>query len=171
MSPRSASVNEELRRRSRERLLQAAVELVSERGVIPIAIHEERFKRHPEDYPPRVTALIEEGLACRAADYARTKEHQRRLKREILESFLDGRTVAITPATAGPAPDATTTGLPTFHSPWSYTGLPTVSFLSGWTEGLPLAVQLAARPWEEDRLLTVAAWCEQTLGARSPEVE
>ncbi|MFH8341985.1 TetR/AcrR family transcriptional regulator [Streptomyces sp. AM6-12] len=32
MSPRSASVNEELRRRSRERLLQAAVELVAERG-------------------------------------------------------------------------------------------------------------------------------------------
>ncbi|WP_371596880.1 TetR/AcrR family transcriptional regulator [Streptomyces sp. NBC_00564] len=32
MSPRSRDVNEELRRRSRERLLQAAVELVSERG-------------------------------------------------------------------------------------------------------------------------------------------
>ncbi|MFJ9909015.1 TetR/AcrR family transcriptional regulator [Streptomyces sp. NPDC101152] len=32
MSPRSASVNEELRRRSRERLLQAAVEMVAERG-------------------------------------------------------------------------------------------------------------------------------------------
>ncbi|MGW2823797.1 TetR/AcrR family transcriptional regulator [Streptomyces sp. NPDC001443] len=32
MSPRSASVNEELRRRSRERLLQATVELVRERG-------------------------------------------------------------------------------------------------------------------------------------------
>ncbi|MGC0333612.1 AcrR family transcriptional regulator [Streptomyces sp. SAI-170] len=32
MSPRSAQVNEELRRRSRERLLQAAVELVNERG-------------------------------------------------------------------------------------------------------------------------------------------
>ncbi|KPI08343.1 transcriptional regulator, TetR family [Actinobacteria bacterium OK074] len=32
MSPRSASVNEELRRRSRERLLHAAVELVGERG-------------------------------------------------------------------------------------------------------------------------------------------
>lgn len=32
MVPRSASVNEELRRRSRERLLQATVELVSERG-------------------------------------------------------------------------------------------------------------------------------------------
>jgi AcrR family transcriptional regulator len=32
MSPRSASVNEELRRRSRERLLQAAIELVGERG-------------------------------------------------------------------------------------------------------------------------------------------
>ncbi len=32
MSPRSASVNEELRRRSRERLLQATVELIGERG-------------------------------------------------------------------------------------------------------------------------------------------
>lgn len=32
MSPRSPSVNEELRRRSRERLLQATVELVEERG-------------------------------------------------------------------------------------------------------------------------------------------
>ncbi|MEU1273078.1 helix-turn-helix domain-containing protein [Streptomyces sp. NPDC005799] len=32
MSPRSASVNEELRRRSRERLLQAAVEMVAEHG-------------------------------------------------------------------------------------------------------------------------------------------
>ncbi|MCX4552580.1 TetR/AcrR family transcriptional regulator [Streptomyces sp. NBC_01500] len=32
MSPRSQSVNEELRRRSRERLLQATVDLVSERG-------------------------------------------------------------------------------------------------------------------------------------------
>ncbi|GAA4794322.1 helix-turn-helix domain-containing protein [Streptomyces ziwulingensis] len=32
MPPRSASVNEELRRRSQERLLQAAVELVGERG-------------------------------------------------------------------------------------------------------------------------------------------
>jgi AcrR family transcriptional regulator len=32
MSPRSASVNEEMRRRSRERLLQATLELVDERG-------------------------------------------------------------------------------------------------------------------------------------------
>ncbi|MGW7007694.1 TetR/AcrR family transcriptional regulator [Streptomyces sp. NPDC054933] len=32
MSPRRASVNEELRRRSRERLLQATIELVDERG-------------------------------------------------------------------------------------------------------------------------------------------
>ncbi|MFR9725624.1 TetR/AcrR family transcriptional regulator [Streptomyces sp. MS19] len=32
MSPRRASVNEEMRRRSRERLLQATVDLVSERG-------------------------------------------------------------------------------------------------------------------------------------------
>ena len=34
----------------------------------------------------------------------------------------------ITPATVSTAPDPSTTGDPAFNSPWSYTGLPTVSF-------------------------------------------
>ncbi|KRV48255.1 TetR family transcriptional regulator [Wenjunlia vitaminophila] len=38
MSPRRASVNEEMRRRSRERLLQATIDLVSERGYDEITL-------------------------------------------------------------------------------------------------------------------------------------
>jgi aspartyl-tRNA(Asn)/glutamyl-tRNA(Gln) amidotransferase subunit A len=150
--------------------LPAAFSEITERHQTVMAVeaasyHELRFRRHPDDYPPRIRSLIEEGLACPAPAYARTKEHQRTLKASILESFRDGITVAIVPATLGPAPAMATTGLPTFNSPWSYTGLPAVSFPIGWTDdGLPLCMQLIGRPWEEAELLQMAAWCEDVVG-------
>ena len=76
----------------------------------------------------------------------------------------------LTPATTGPAPDASTTGNPAFNSPWSYTGLPTVSLPSGrFSDGLPLAIQLIGRPWAEPELLAAAAWCEAALGVEYVE--
>ena len=55
-------------------------------------------------------------------------------------------------------PDAATTGDPAFNSPWSYTGLPTVSLPAGWSaDGLPLAIQLVGPPWQEAELLAAAA--------------
>jgi aspartyl-tRNA(Asn)/glutamyl-tRNA(Gln) amidotransferase subunit A len=131
--------------------------------------HESRLRRHPEDYPPRIRGLLEEGLTCPAPEYARCKEHQRQLSAEMLACF-DGVDALLTPATRGPAPDAGSTGDPAFNSPWSYTGLPTVSFLAGWSpEGLPLAVQLVGRPWGEAELLAAAAWCEDVLGVEKKE--
>jgi aspartyl-tRNA(Asn)/glutamyl-tRNA(Gln) amidotransferase subunit A len=149
--------------------LPASFSEVTQRHQIVMAVesamyHEPRFGLHPDDYPARIRSLIEEGLACSATEYARTKEHQRRLKIDILGSFLDGRSVAITPATPGSAPNADTTGLPTFNAPWSYTGLPTVCFPIGWSDDrLPLGLQLVGRPWEEAELLQTAAWCERAI--------
>jgi aspartyl-tRNA(Asn)/glutamyl-tRNA(Gln) amidotransferase subunit A len=135
------------------------------------SFHEPRFRRHPEDYPPRIRSLIEEGLASSAAEYARTKEHQKALKLSILESFCEGVVSAITPATPGPAPDAGTTGPPTFNSPWSYVGFPTVNIPIGWIDdGLPLAMQLVGRPWEEAELLQMAVWCEKAIGFEQRQV-
>jgi aspartyl-tRNA(Asn)/glutamyl-tRNA(Gln) amidotransferase subunit A len=128
------------------------------------AFHAERLRRHPEDYGPCITSLLEEGLACPALLYARTKDHQAQLRR-AMEACLEGVDVLLTPPTKGPAPDAATTGDPVFNSPWSYVGLPTVSFPAGKSpEGLPLAVQLAAKPWAEAELLAAAAWCEEVIG-------
>jgi aspartyl-tRNA(Asn)/glutamyl-tRNA(Gln) amidotransferase subunit A len=128
------------------------------------AYHGPRLKRHPDDYPPHIRELLEEGLACPAPEYARCKAHQRQLLQDMV-GCLEGFDALLTPATTGPAPDAATTGDPAFNSPWSYTGLPTVSFPAGWSaEGLPLAVQFVGRPWGEADLLAVAAWCEGTLG-------
>jgi aspartyl-tRNA(Asn)/glutamyl-tRNA(Gln) amidotransferase subunit A len=134
--------------------------------------HEVRLRRHPEDYGPNITTLLEEGIGCPALEYARAKEHQRQLTEEMT-ACLAGVDALLAPATRGPAPDAATTGDPAFNSPWSYTGLPVVSMPAGWSaDGLPLAIQLVGRPWGETELLAAAAWCEDALGleARMPSL-
>ena len=71
----------------------------------------------------------------------------------------------LTPATTGPAPDTTSTGDPAFNSPWSYTGLPTVSLPTGkFIGGLPLALQLVGAHGADAEVLAAAQWCEQGLG-------
>ncbi len=128
------------------------------------AYHGVRLHRHPEDYGPKIRSLLQEGLACPAPEYARCKELQRQLAREMLPCFEEVDAL-LTPATTGPAPDRATTGDPAFNSPWSFTGLPTVSLPAGRdADGLPLAIQLVGRPWGEAELLSVAAWCEEVLG-------
>ena len=140
-------------------------------GVESAIFHESRLRRHPEDYDPNIRSLLEEGLACSAPEYARTKEHQRLLRQEI-EACIQTVDALVTPAAPGPAPDAATTGDPVFNSPWSYTGLPTVCFPMGRSlEGLPLGLQLVGRPWGEEGLLAVAAWCEDVLGFQMGEPE
>src|SRR5437588_6216077 len=133
------------------------------------AFHAPRLRRHPNDYQPKIRALLEEGLACPAPEYARCKEHQAQL-RAAMEACFDGVDALLTPATTSPAPDASTTGDPAFNSPWSYTGLPTVSIPAGRSpDGMPLAIQLVGRPWAEAELLATAAWCEMVLAVKWPE--
>ena len=132
--------------------------------------HETRLRRHPEDYPPCIRQLLEEGLSCSAVEYQRTRSHRDHLEAEM-ENMLGKTDVLLTPATTGLAPDAATTGDPAFNSPWSYTGLPTVSLPCAWTaDGLPLALQLVGKRWSEDRLLSYAAWCERAIGFEAREV-
>jgi aspartyl-tRNA(Asn)/glutamyl-tRNA(Gln) amidotransferase subunit A len=133
------------------------------------AFHAPRLARHPDDYAPKIRQLLEEGLACPGPEYARCKEHQAQLSAAMVRCF-EGVDALLTPATTGPAPDMKTTGDPAFNSPWSYTGLPTVSILAGWNaDGLPLAIQLVGPPWSEADLLATAAWCEEILNV--PKME
>jgi Asp-tRNA(Asn)/Glu-tRNA(Gln) amidotransferase A subunit family amidase len=154
--------------------LPASFREVSERHRTVMAVeaasfHGVRLRRHPEDYQPNIRRLVEEGLACPAPDYARCKEHQRRLRAEMRTCF-ESADVLLTPATTGPAPDAATTGDPAFNSPWSYLGFPTVSLPAAWSpERLPLAIQLVGQPWMEALVFSAAAWCEDVLSFGTPE--
>jgi Asp-tRNA(Asn)/Glu-tRNA(Gln) amidotransferase A subunit family amidase len=128
------------------------------------AFHQERLRRHPEDYDPWIRNLLEDGIKCPAPEYARCKDHQRLLRSDMRSCFVSVDAL-LTPATTSPAPDAGSTGDPAFNSPWSYTGFPTISFPVGLsTDGLPLAIQLVGRPWSERDLFGVAIWCEEMLG-------
>lgn len=127
------------------------------------ANHGEAFKKHHDDFLPSISALIEEGLAASAVEYIHCREHQVRLSESILACFEDVDAL-IVPATLGPAPDTSTTGDPALNSPWSYTGLPTVSFPTGLSpDGLPLGIQLVGLRHREPDLFRVAAWCEEAV--------
>jgi aspartyl-tRNA(Asn)/glutamyl-tRNA(Gln) amidotransferase subunit A len=122
--------------------------------------HEERLRRRPEDYPPKITSLLEEGIRCPAPAYAQAKALQAELRAEM-ESALAGCAALVCPATTGGAPDASSTGDPAFNSPWSFTGLPVVSIPTARDrDGLPLGVQLVGSAYSEADLLAAAAWCE-----------
>ncbi|MBX6314759.1 MAG: amidase [Isosphaeraceae bacterium] len=127
------------------------------------ATHEQRLAEHPDDYPPQIRALVEEGLATPVSAYIRARQEQERIRRLVFTEDADLDALLV-PAAPGPAPDPATTGDPVFNSPWSFTGQPTVSFPVGRSpEGLPLAIQIVGFPMFEKRLLTLASWCEAVL--------
>ena len=128
------------------------------------AYHAPRFARHPEDYPPNVTALIHEGLNTPAPEYAACKSHRKQLSARC-DGLFGHYHALLTPATTGPAPTADTTGSPAFNSPWSYAGLPTISLPFAWSDdGLPLALQLTGPRFGEAQLFAVAVRWEREIG-------
>lgn len=115
-------------------------------------IHRERFRAAPETFLPKIREMIENGLQVPEEELPALKREQA-LARGELVSAMDGLDAVFCPATRGPAPDVSTTGDPSFNAPWSFTGLPVVSFPVATFEGLPLCVQVVGRPFEEAALL------------------
>jgi aspartyl-tRNA(Asn)/glutamyl-tRNA(Gln) amidotransferase subunit A len=126
--------------------------------------HREQYAARKSEYGRNIAALLEEGLALPAIDYAEARRFQLELRHWATIELAAGEFL-LTPATVGPAPGADTTGDPRFNSPWSFIGFPTVNIPCGLSpEGLPIGLQIVGRPWEEDKLLSAAAWCERVLG-------
>ncbi len=91
-----------------------------------------------------------------------------RLRRAFI-SFLEGYDVIVSPATAGPAPEEPILDEYLYTLPYSLTGWPCVAVRAGTSpEGLPIAVQVVARPWREDVALAVARRIEQAFGGWQP---
>lgn len=130
--------------------------------------HEARFRKHPEDYPPRITSLITEGLNTSALTYRQARALQEALQTTVRHNS-PLPSVLMMPATPGPAPDASTTGPPVFNSPWSFTGLPVVGIPFDMAGGLPLALQLVGRAWRDAELIRFAARLEKQINWNVPE--
>jgi len=127
------------------------------------AFHDTWFSQYPDDYPPGIRALIEEGRRTAATDYISSRAHQITL-RSAIDAAWQQIDVWACLAAPGPAPSRDTTGSPAFNAPWSYLGLPTVTFPLGRTaNGLPIGIQLVGRRNMDAELLSIAAACECVL--------
>ena len=109
--------------------------------------------------------MIEIGKLTPATTYIKA-EKVRQLYRQELLKIIDPYEVVITTTTkeAGP-PDASTTGDPRWQAAITTAGLPAISLPYGVTpDGLPLGIQIISKPFEEKKLLSIAAWIEKLVG-------
>ncbi len=127
--------------------------------------HQDSFQEHRDQYSPKLSALLDQGLATPAVQYVHTRQAQRQFRQDMTE-VLSQWDAILCPSTPAPAPrDLNTTGDPAFNGPWTFAGLPAIGLPSGLSaSGLPMAVQLVGAPFAEERLLAVARWCEEVLG-------
>ena len=120
------------------------------------AYHRESFPRRRETYGPMNAALLDEGLATSAVDYAAALDWLRQYRRRVVR-LLEGVDALVVPSTHTTAPPTlSTTGTSEFQSPWSCAGLPVVSIPCGLaSDGMPGAIQLIGPYHAEPRLLGV----------------
>jgi aspartyl-tRNA(Asn)/glutamyl-tRNA(Gln) amidotransferase subunit A len=99
--------------------------------------------------------------------YVQALRIRRQFCREM-RPLLERYDVLLTPTTPTPAPEGMATGDARFQTPWSLSGLPSITVPCGLTmSGLPLGIQLVSAAFTEAPLLAAAAWCEDILGRAS----
>jgi Asp-tRNA(Asn)/Glu-tRNA(Gln) amidotransferase A subunit family amidase len=111
-----------------------------------------------------LNAALDEGHAIGEDDYraARTAREQAIAFFGEWSGAFDA--IASPPAPSVAPPSLAATGDPACCTLWSLTGFPAITLpVARASNGLPLGLQLAAATAHDDRLLSVAAWCEARL--------
>ena len=128
------------------------------------AVHRTRYEEQPDLFGEDTRRRLAEGKLTTGADYAalvqQTYEWQR-----TLQATFDQVDLVLTPTASGVAPKideaetvTTTAHLGRFTYALSVAHIPVLSLPCGITrEGLPVGFQIAARAWQEARLLTAGA--------------
>jgi len=113
--------------------------------------------------------LLAEGHAIRAEAYAAALQTITAAN-AALDTLFGPADVLLTPAAPGAAPASLkTTGDPLFNRPWQLLGCPCLTLPGGLdTNGLPLGLQLVARPGNDRLLFAAATWAEGVL--QSPDI-
>jgi aspartyl-tRNA(Asn)/glutamyl-tRNA(Gln) amidotransferase subunit A len=128
------------------------------------AVHEAKFRESTNLYRPHMQAEVFSGLLIPSSTYLHAQRIRGRFRGEMTDSMIDIDALLTPTALTSALKGLTSTGDAAFNAPWSFAGFPTVTIPSGLTsDGLPLGVQLIAKPYEEAKLLSVADWCESAL--------
>ena len=121
-------------------------------------------QRERQRMSAKLNAALDEGRAIGETAYADALA-QRAEAIADLTSWLAPYDAIVTPPARGSAPaELTQTGDPLCCTLWSLLGCPAICIPAGMApNGLPLGLQVAARPGADDRLLAVAQWCEERI--------
>jgi aspartyl-tRNA(Asn)/glutamyl-tRNA(Gln) amidotransferase subunit A len=130
------------------------------------ALHEQDFRDRPEDFGHHMFARIALGAFLTAADYVEAIRQRRELCLEFAGA-LDSVDVVMSANSTGPAPRIDS--IPTYSTferasytgPYNLTGSPALSVPIGFEDGLPLAFQIAGKPFDEAGVLRVGHAFEQ----------
>jgi amidase len=122
------------------------------------------------DIHPLLRQRFDEARAVEVAEFTAVLEEVDRFRSGML-TFMEQYDVILSPTCAYPAPPHGQLMTDTMRKGTSYTG---TYNLTGWPgaverggtspEGLPIGVQVVARPWREDVALAVAQHLETALG-------
>jgi len=130
------------------------------------ALHEKDFRERPQDFGHHMFARIALGAFLSAADYVEATRQRRELCVEFARA-LDDVDVVISANSTGPAPRIDS--IPTYSTfarasytgPYNLTGSPALSVPIGFEDGLPLAFQIAGKPFDEAGVMRVGHAFEQ----------
>jgi aspartyl-tRNA(Asn)/glutamyl-tRNA(Gln) amidotransferase subunit A len=135
------------------------------------AIHQHWLRTSPEQYGAFGRHRLMAGAFILAADYINAKRERTRLVAELAET-MKAVDVVIFPTARCPArpigEDSMASGFqPFFNRAFNVTGSPALSICNGFSQtGLPLALQIGGRPFEDALVLRVGDALERTLGTR-----
>jgi Asp-tRNA(Asn)/Glu-tRNA(Gln) amidotransferase A subunit family amidase len=122
-------------------------------------------RSHRNRISDRLNGLIDEGLAIEESDLVRSL-NEKEILSEHMDDFMKDYDAIITLPAPGEAPrDLTQTGDPVFCTIWSLCGVPAVTIPAGeGPNGLPLGLQITGKRYADDRLLSIANWCDEAIG-------
>ena len=131
------------------------------------AYHEHNLKTRREDYGAMVRDRFLLGGMLTISDYVQAQRVRSLIKREMADALREVD-VLVTPTSPKPAAalegysgGATLTG-PSFTGPFNASGIPAISTPGGFSsDGLPIGLQIAGKPFDEATVLRVAYAYEQ----------
>ena len=131
------------------------------------AFHERNLKTRPQDYGELCRARFRIGGLLGAGDYIQAQRWRRPVMREFADAFrrVDVLVTPTMPQPAEPFEGFDTTDIargPNFMAAFNFTGLPAISIPAGFTtDGLPVGMQIAGKPFDEPTVLRAAYTYQQ----------
>jgi aspartyl-tRNA(Asn)/glutamyl-tRNA(Gln) amidotransferase subunit A len=139
------------------------------------ALHQDTLVKTPELYGELARRRIMVGGFVQASDYVNALRHRTRLIAELAEVMKTVDVIVLPTAKHAAAridQDSMLNGGAFYNRAFNLTGSPALSVCNGFTRtGLPLALQIIGRPFEDPLVLKVGDAVEKAMGTRMERPE